>query len=46
MQDLGAATRKRSLIARILAFLAAPPPPPRRHFSKHWSRASSHKPGN
>ncbi|HUN33207.1 MAG TPA: hypothetical protein VMU95_14440 [Trebonia sp.] len=40
MPDVGATTRKRSLVARILAFLATPPPPPRRHFSKHWSRAS------
>ena len=40
MQDVGAATRKRSLVARIIAFLATPPPPPRRHFSKHWGRAT------
>jgi hypothetical protein len=39
MQVLSGATRKRPLVARILAFLATPPPPPRRHFSKHWSRA-------
>jgi len=40
MQDVDAAIRKRSLVARILACLATPPPPPRRHFSKQWSRAN------
>jgi len=45
MEELGAAARKRSLITRILAFLATPPPPPRRHFSKHWRRPGNHKPG-